>query len=400
MNALPVRAARRLAIQASVRPQPDRTAGLAGASALSAAISRPLSPTHPTMNDSATTDPLLIPIDGTAPTGPNLEYDPAFIELERIAMPTPERAMGDSLKAAQEPDWDKVSSAAEALFQRTMDLRVAVHLCAARTHQQGLAGWVAGLALVRGLIEEYWDGVHPQLDADDDNDPTARANALMPLADPQSVLGGFRLMPFMQSPRLGRFSLRDLRVATGAIVAAPSADGTPPATLVDLEACCMDCADDLLPTASALLHTAQDHAEAIAGVLRERLGTASPDMSNLGSDIGELKKFVDAQLIRRFPERAAQNAAADATQAGDGSAADPTLAPAPLAQGKIAGHDDVIRCLDEICEYYARVEPSSPLPVLLKRARRLAGKSFADVLRDLAPGGLSELQVLAGPDSE
>ncbi|ASW03535.1 hypothetical protein CJU94_35895 (plasmid) [Paraburkholderia aromaticivorans] len=60
----------------------------------------------------------------------------------------------------------------------------------------------------------------------------------------------------------------------------------------------------------------------------------------------------------------------------------------------------MIRRLDEICEYYARVEPSSPLPVLLKRARRLVGKSFADVLRDIAPGGLSELQVLAGPDSE
>jgi len=352
------------------------------------------------MNDSTTTDPLLIPIDGTAPTGPNLEYDPAFIELERIAMPTPERAMGDSLKVAQEPDWDKVSSAAEALFQRTKDLRVAVHLCAAHAHQQGLAGWVAGLALVRGLLEQYWEGVHPQLDADDDNDPTARANALMPLADPQSVLRGFRLMPFVQSPRLGRFSLRDLRVATGAIVAAPSADGTPPATLVDLEACCMDCADDHLPAASALLHAALDHAEAITAVLRERLGTDSPDMSNLAGDIAELKKFVDAQLIRRFPERAARHALADAPPAGDGSAPNPALAPAQPAQDKIAGHDDVIRRLDEICEYYARVEPSSPLPVLLKRARRLVGKSFADVLRDIAPGGLSELQVLAGPDSE
>ncbi|WP_193425475.1 type VI secretion system ImpA family N-terminal domain-containing protein, partial [Paraburkholderia kirstenboschensis] len=85
------------------------------------------------MNESDTTDPLLAPIDDAAPTGPNLEYDPEFIELERIAMPTPERAMGDSLKAAQEPDWDKVANAAESLLARTKDLRVAVHLCAART---------------------------------------------------------------------------------------------------------------------------------------------------------------------------------------------------------------------------------------------------------------------------
>jgi len=60
----------------------------------------------------------------------------------------------------------------------------------------------------------------------------------------------------------------------------------------------------------------------------------------------------------------------------------------------------VILRLDEICDYYQRVEPSSPLPILLKRARRLVGKSFADVLKDIAPGGLSELQALSGPESE
>jgi type VI secretion system protein ImpA len=353
------------------------------------------------MNDSATTDPLLAAIDGNAPAGPNLEYDAAFTELEQIAMPTPERAMGDSLKAAQEPDWDKVAHAAEALLARSKDLRVAVHLCAARTRKHGLAGWAAGLALVRGLLERYWDDVHPQLDADDDNDSTARANALMPLADPQSTLGYLRLTPFVQSPRLGRFSLRDLRVATGAITAAPSADRTPAPTLVDLEACCMDCSDDQLPTASALLGAAQDHAQAIAGLLRERLGTAGPDMSTLRGDIDELKKFVDAQVLRRFPAgiKPAADTGDAAAQSGDG-AAHPGSASAPAAPGKITSHDDVIRRLDDLCEYYARVEPSSPLPVLLKRARRLVGKSFAEVLRDIAPGGLSELQTLVGPDSD
>ncbi|WP_175770772.1 type VI secretion system ImpA family N-terminal domain-containing protein, partial [Burkholderia anthina] len=94
------------------------------------------------MTHSDSTDPnaRLAASDDAGPTGPDLEYDPAFTDLERIAMPTPERAMGDSLKAAQEPDWDKVAQAAEALFSRTKDLRVAVHLTAARTRRQGLAG--------------------------------------------------------------------------------------------------------------------------------------------------------------------------------------------------------------------------------------------------------------------
>ncbi|AJK48396.1 type VI secretion system protein TssA [Burkholderia plantarii] len=342
---------------------------------------------------------LLAPIDDTAPTGPNLEYDAAFTELERLAMPTPERAMGDSLKAAQEPDWDKVAAAAEALFARTKDLRVAIYLTAAYTRRLGLAGWAAGLGLARGLLERYWDEVHPRLDADDDNDPTARANALMPLGDPQSVLGYFRLVPFVQSPRLGRFSLRDLRVATGAIQAAPSADGAPPPTLVDLDACCIDCAEPQLPDAAAQLAEAQTHAQALAALLRERLGTSSPDFVHLLADLAELRKFVDAQVARRFPERAAATAADDDAGAGPQAAAAADAAPQP-APGRIAGHDDVIRRLDEICDYYQRVEPSSPLPILLKRARRLVGKSFMEVLKDIAPGGLSELQTLSGPDAD
>jgi type VI secretion system protein ImpA len=347
------------------------------------------------MNPSATTDPnpLLAPIDHATPAGPNLEYDPSFTELERIATPTLERAMGDSLKAAQEPDWGKVESAAEALLVRSKDLRVAMHLTAARTRTQGLAGWAAGLGLVRGLLEQYWDNVHPQLDVDDDNDATARANAVMPLGDPQSVLGYFRLVPFVQSPRLGRFSLRDLRVATGSISASPSADGTPPPTLVDLEACCMDCPDDQLPTSAAMLADALAHAQALIALLREKLGAASPDMHHLAGDIVELKKFVDAQLVGRFPDRL-QESAADVAPDNDDN---PPMQP---MRDKIAGHDDVIRRLDEICEYYERIEPSSPLPILLKRARRLVGKSFADVLKDIAPGGLAELQTLSGPENE
>lgn len=347
------------------------------------------------MSQSDTTDPnpLLAPIDHATPAGPNLEYDPSFTELERIAMPTLERTMGDSLKAAQEPDWGKVESAAGTLLVRTKDLRVAVHLTTARTRRQGLAGWAAGLGLVRGLLEQYWDDVHPQLDVDDDNDPTARANAVMPLGDPQSALGYFRLVPFVQSPRLGRFSLRDLRVATGSISASPSADGTPTPTLFDLEACCMDCPDDQLPTSAAMLADAHAHAEAVVALLREKLGTASPDMRHLTGDIVELKKFVDAQLLRRFPDRLEESA----TEAAPDNDGNPAIQP---VHDKIAGHNDVIRRLDEICEYYERIEPSSPLPILLKRARRLVGKSFADVLKDIAPGGLAELQTLSGPKNE
>jgi type VI secretion system protein ImpA len=59
-----------------------------------------------------------------------------------------------------------------------------------------------------------------------------------------------------------------------------------------------------------------------------------------------------------------------------------------------------MRRLDEVCDYYARCEPSSPVPLLLRRAQRLVGKTFLDLLRDLAPGGVSEMEVISGVPEE
>ncbi|MGF6955733.1 type VI secretion system protein TssA [Paraburkholderia youngii] len=349
-------------------------------------------------------DKLLRPVDDHSPTGDNLEYDPEFIALEQIATPISERAMGNSLKAAVEPDWDRVASAAEALFSHTKDLRVAIHLTAASARIHGVAGWSAGLGLVRGLLERYWDEVHPQLDADDDNDVTARSNAIKPLGDPRSVLAYFRKAPFVTSPRLGRFSLRDLRIATGAIDPTPSAEGVPP-TLPELEACCIDCPVDQLPAASAALACALDHARAIAAIASEKLGAAGPDLNQLCGDIEELKKFVDTQLSRRFPELGEAHTSGLASAGEDAPGEHPLAKPGPRRDdeknnGRIQGPDDIALRLDEICEYYEHHEPSSPLPVLLKRARRLVGKSFAEVLKNVAPGSLAELQTLAGPEEE
>lgn len=304
--------------------------------------------------------------------------------------------MGDSVKLAQEPDWDKVALAAEALLGRTKDLRAAIHLTAAWTRGRGLSGWSDGLALVQGLLERYWDSVHPQLDADDDNDSTARANAVMPLGDPQTVLGYFRTASFVQSLRLGRFSLRDLRIANGALSVAPPTDGSPLPTMADLEACCMDCPDDQLPAAATALAEALEHAQAIDTLLAGKLSTATPDLSRLAGDIQELKKFVDVQLSRRFPGLAPGDAVGS-TVLDSGA---PAKSEAEITHRDIHGGGDVIRRIDEICEYYDRHEPSSPLPILLRRARRLVGKSFTDVLKNIAPGGLAELGMLSGPDDE
>lgn len=337
---------------------------------------------------------LLAPIGDESPSGADLEYDPEFLALERAAAAKAERAIGDAVKAAEEPDWDKVAELAEAVLGRSKDLRAAVYLATAWLRSAGMPGWNAGLSLIRGLLEHFWDTVHPQLDAEDDNDPTMRVNSVVPLSDLQGVLGYFRTTPFVQSPRLGRFSLRDLRIANGTLKVTAT-DSGPEASMTEIEACCMDCNEDDLVAVTAAIGEALDHAKAIDGIFNDRVGSAGPDFKNLLSDIYELKKFLDPQLARRMPTEGGSEGADGGDGSGDGAVG------AARATGAITGPQDVMRRLDEVCDYYTRCEPSSPVPMLLRRAQRLVGMDFMDLLKDLAPGGISELRVVSGtPEDE
>jgi type VI secretion system protein ImpA len=66
------------------------------------------------------------------------------------------------------------------------------------------------------------------------------------------------------------------------------------------------------------------------------------------------------------------------------------------APGEIRGPDDVVAMIDRICDYYARAEPSSPVPLLLRRAQRLVGKGFVDIVRDLSPDVVAQILALGG----
>ena len=158
-------------------------------------------------------------IDADAPAGPNLEFDAGFGELERAAQGKPEQQYGGTIIPAEEPNWKEVAAQAAALLDRTHDLRVLVHLAVARLQLSGLADFVSVLGMIRQQLDARWEHVHPQLDPEDDNDPTLRANALLQLAEPVRVLRALRDLPLAVSRRDGPVSWRMIGIFNGTIEA-------------------------------------------------------------------------------------------------------------------------------------------------------------------------------------
>src|SRR3954466_7510869 len=106
-------------------------------------------------------DALLAPLSDAAPSGADLEYDAAFLALEEASRGKPEQQFGDTVIPAQEPDWRVMHEQALALFARTRDLRVGVHLLRAATRLHGIAGFAPALRLVHGLLERHWAHIYP-----------------------------------------------------------------------------------------------------------------------------------------------------------------------------------------------------------------------------------------------
>lgn len=79
---------------------------------------------------------------------------------------------------------------------------------------------------------------------------------------------------------------------------------------------------------------------------------------------------------------------------------DTSLPAARPLDGDINSRADVVRALEKICSYYERHEPSSPLPLLLQRCKRLVPLGFVDILRDMAPDALSQVELIAGKTGE
>jgi len=334
---------------------------------------------------------LLQQVSEEAPSGEDLEYDPAFGEMARAAEGRPAQQMGDSVVDAEEPDWRAVSKIATEMLSRSKDLRVGVLLTRAVLNTDGIVGMSDGLEVTRRMLDQYWDNLHPQLDPDDDNDPIMRVNTLVSLTDRDTMLADVRKTPLVSSRALGRFSLRDVEIATGAL---PAPEGHPELTIEGIDAAFMDADLDELKVTADAIGAAIDSVAAIELFVTEKVGVGqAADLSALPHLLRSAQQVMAERLSRRgvgVEASGEEGAATDSS--GEG-------APQPIT-GDIRSREDVIRMLEKACEYFERHEPSSPIPLLLRRAKRLVSKDFMEILRDLAPDGVEQAENIGGTSNE
>lgn len=315
-----------------------------------------------------------------------MEYEPSFMELAQAAAGKAETQFGP----AEPPAWPQVREQAEALFELTRDLRVALLWARSVIYTDGIEGLAVGLALLNGLLENFWDDVHPRPDPDD-GDTFARVSLLSSLNALDGLLGDVRQVPIIRDRRLGGLRLRDVEIALGKLEARPDDETY---TVGQVEGMLSE-HPELLERIRAACTAAADALQALRRLMDDRFGTSAVEVKALAGLLANLKSVI--------PAEGGEDAAEPAEQS---SSDDTDTAPAARSNaggglpGRIENRREAVRAINLICDYLERVEPTNPAQLLLRRAERLIDKNFIQLVRDLAPEAVAEVARILGVSAD
>ena len=113
-------------------------------------------------------DDLLIPIEGSNPSGVNLRYDPVYDKIKEArreeSQPPPGMTEQDR-KVADNAQVIRLTT--DLLTSKSKDLQLAAWFTEASLKQRGYGGLKDGLALCCGLIDKFWDTLYPEIEDGD-----------------------------------------------------------------------------------------------------------------------------------------------------------------------------------------------------------------------------------------
>lgn len=341
---------------------------------------------------------LLKPISPEAPTGENLKWDRRFLEIERLA----EGKEGTQFSEPEEPNWREVRDGCVEVLARGRHLKMATLLTLAGIRLEGFPGLRDGLAVIQGYLEQHWDAVYPQLDAEDNNDPTERVNSLFALTTPLATFGDklkfldrIYESPLCEGQISGRFSLRDIAIAAGTLAFNEETAGRPKPTLALIDSAFKETDPARLAEIDAAIDQAAASVQAIDKIFTEKLRAGEgPNLQPLKALLKDASVQLKSRTGQATPDMAA---AAGGSGGGGGGGGSGQGSGAASISGEVTSTQDAIRAMEKVVAYYERHEPSSPVPLIVKGALLMVGKGFLDITTILDPSAIDILKRVSTP---
>jgi type VI secretion system protein ImpA len=329
---------------------------------------------------------LLNPISAENPAGENLKYAPVYDKIKDARREDDDAPQGDWKHERKTADWALVVKlASDALATKSKDLQLAAWLAEATLRRDGVAGLRETLELCRGLIENFWDGLYPELD---EGDAEYRAAPLQwvgdrletPLKRAPLTRGKLDWFQYKESRAVGTEEAADtddkLRARAEAIAEGKITeeafdkdfDATPKSFYVAL----VEAFDGTLESLSAL-----------SQLCDEKFGDVSPSFGGLNRALTEVRQSAYILLQKKRekepdePVVAAEEAEPEPiaeTAAPEGATASGPAVTRPTRGGALAAEpvdrDDAVGRVIAAAKFLRQQDAYSPAPYLLLRGLR------------------------------
>ncbi len=348
-------------------------------------------------------DRLLTPLSGAQPCGEDMLFSAEFDRIQEARrFDDPSLDQGDWVTDIKEADWREVIDTSTALLNdRTKDLRLAVWLTEALSKEHGFAGLRDGYSLTASLCNDYWDHLHPLIDADDAEYRTGsvawlagRSSQLIreiPLVD--AAAGGFTYVDWEVATHLAEAVRRDPEQADEL-----SRDKT---TQEQFEAARRATPAAFYTTLHADVTACAEMLQRLADVLDARAGDHSPSFRQAREALESVRTLVErfvGKPAAKVTNAAEAAPAQQASQAGQGANASVATALAAVSHGPIRTRAQALSQLREVADFFRQTEPHSPVAYLAARAAKWGDMPLHAWLRTVVKDDatLSQIEELLG----
>ena len=362
-----------------------------------------------------TVELILAPLNQSEPAGVSLRYDPIIPEIRTAReADDPSLPQGEWERPLKKSDWPLVASHCSRLLQeRSKDLQLASWLTEAWIHLYQLDGLQAGVAMLSGLLEQHWEGLHPRLDDDGDSEarvaPLVWLNETLPLTLRLHV--GLMNLPDRKPSRISLEDWIKAPLASTATSPPSNADGQPTLSRDDLVKFGSSTGTEDLLVKRQHLRTIMSAWKQLDDMVDQKLGTEAPSLSRVQDTMAQMDRMVTSLLAARS-EPVADREATIVNPGNDAVNTEPeiraesmNMSPAPLKNaaailsgGVISSRSDAYLLLEVVADYLQNIEPHSPTPYLIKRAVTWGNMPLPQLMQEVLreEGDLNRLFTVLG----
>lgn len=347
---------------------------------------------------------LLAPISADQPGGSDLSFSPeidAIQEMRREDDPTLDQ--GEWLAALKSADWTGVVRSCESILTvKSKDLRVAGWLVDAWARLRGFEGLADGLDLTAGLLEGYWDQLHPLPEDGDDEEQrvgnlrwlAARVEQLVPAIALVAHGGRRTTLAAINLARTRRLAAAHVAINPIAVPAAGAAPAEPALTLETVWRDVTASGRENGRTRRAHVTRARSALARVQAAVDARLHADAPSFVAPRAALDEaLDQLGRLERECGFSEPMTDAAAAADVGASPGSSTDaPTTADAAVP-GRIETRAQALEQLRRVAAFFRSTEPHSPVAYLADKAVRWSEMPLHEWLRAVVKDGGSLLHL-------